>query len=130
MRDKLYGIFGLVSDQKLTMKPSYTTNIAEIYLHFALGLIEGTQSLRVICLAGVGVSENQRGLSLPTSVPGFCRDLPPQTLAVWPPLTQEITITSGLPRRGNTISLSYIPEQFLTAFHTHNSGNKQTLKNN
>jgi hypothetical protein len=56
------------------MKPSYTTNAAEIYLHSTPGLIESTQSLRVICLAGVGVFENQRGLSLPTSVPGFCRD--------------------------------------------------------
>jgi len=70
----IYGIFSLVSGQKLTMKPSYTTNAAEIYLHSTLGLIESTQSLRVICLAGVGVFENQRGLSLPTSVPGFCRD--------------------------------------------------------
>ena len=80
----IYGIFSLVSGQKLTMKPSYTTNAAEIYLHSTLGLIESTQSLRVIYLAGVGVFETKEACAY---LLRFLVFVGTQKLALRPPLT-------------------------------------------
>jgi Heterokaryon incompatibility protein (HET) len=66
LRDKVYGILGLVSSHKFTMEPSYTMEVAEVYTNFTLRLIESSASLRIIYLASVGVFNIQSSLKLPS----------------------------------------------------------------
>ncbi|KAE9373140.1 HET-domain-containing protein [Stipitochalara longipes BDJ] len=81
LRDKVYGILGLVSSHKFTMEPSYTMEVTEVYTHFTLRLIESSASLRIICLAGVGVFETQSSLKLPSWVPDLSREPETSSLA-------------------------------------------------
>ncbi|KAN0098846.1 HET domain containing protein [Hyaloscypha variabilis] len=80
LRDKVYGILGLVSSHKFTIEPSYSMEVAEVYKHFTLRLIETSALLRVICLAGVGVFNTQSSLELPSWVPDFSRE--PETTSL------------------------------------------------
>ena len=69
LRDKIYGFFGLLPSYSLPMKPDYGIDAAEVYTRFTLKLI--TSSLKIICLAGIGVSKKGSALKLPSWVPDF-----------------------------------------------------------
>ena len=109
------------------MKPSHTMDVAEIYIHFTLGSIESTQSLRVICLAGVGVFENEKVLSLPTSVLNFSVD--PETCGLAAINAANDRNFRAAKERENYFTV-YTPEWLPMTLHTHNSGNTQTPRNN
>jgi hypothetical protein len=51
-RDRLYGLFGLIDDQKLPMRPDYHLGLEELNMAFTIGLVQTSRKLDAVSLAG------------------------------------------------------------------------------
>ncbi|KAN0090032.1 hypothetical protein V8E51_018611 [Hyaloscypha variabilis] len=69
LRDKLYGLIGLVSSAEFQIIPHYEWPRREVYIDLVRALLAGTGKLQILSLAGMSTIEPGHSCTLPSWVP-------------------------------------------------------------